>query len=83
MTPQIAEPKPSQWLYTTITLHDGPRILHPTHVSFDRVVFSSPPRLTASQVEIVIANGPDEFRSTATILPHDPAATEIPIRSTR
>jgi hypothetical protein len=83
MPHQIAERESSQWLCTTITLHDGQRILQPTHVSFDRVVFSTPPRLTTSQVEIVITNGPDEFRSTADVLPHDPDATEIPIRSTR
>lgn len=70
-------------LYTTIALHDGQRTLHPTHVSFDRVVFSTPPRLTTSRVEIVIANGPDEFRSIVEVLPHDPDATEIPIRSTQ
>jgi hypothetical protein len=83
MPHQIAKKESSQWLYTTITLSDGQRILQPTHVSFDRVVFSTPPRLTTSQVEIVITNGPDEFRSTAEVLPHDPDATEIPIRSAR
>lgn len=83
MPHQVAEQKSSQWLYTTITLHDGQRVLHPTHVSFDRVIFSTPPRLQATRVEIVIANGPDEFRSTADVLPHDPNATEIPIRSAR
>ena len=70
----------SQWVYTTIALHDGERILEPTHVSFDRVIFSTPPHLIATRVEIVIANGPDELRSVAEVLPHDPSATEIPIR---
>lgn len=39
--------------------------------------------MSVTQVEIVIANGPDEFRSTADVLPHDPDAAEIPIRSAR
>jgi hypothetical protein len=83
MPHSVAEKESSQWLYTTISLHDGGRILHPTHVSFDRVVFNTPPRLTTSQVEIVITNGHNEFRSAAEVLPHDPDATEIPIRSAR
>lgn len=83
MPHQLAEQKSSQWVYTTITLHDGERVLHPTHVSHDRVIFRTPPRLTSAQVEIVITNGPDEFRSITDVLPHAPDATEIPIRSVR
>jgi hypothetical protein len=81
MSHQIAEPKSSQWVYTTIALHDGDRILQPTHVSFDRAIFSTPPNLTNTRVEIIITNGSDEFRSMVDVLPHDPEAIEIPIRS--
>jgi hypothetical protein len=77
---QLAERNLSKWVYTTIRLHDGERILEPTHVSFDHVVFPAPPELTGSRVEIVVANGPDELRSVVDVLPHDPSATEIPIR---
>ena len=81
MSHQIAEPKSSQWVYTTIAVHDGDRILQPTHVSFDRVIFNTPPKLTTTRVEILITNGSDEFRSIVDVLPHDPEATEIPIHS--
>jgi hypothetical protein len=80
MSHQIAEQQSSQWVYTTIALHDGDRILWPTHVSSDRVIFQTPPALNSTKVEIVITNGTDEFRSTVDVLPHDRNATEIPIR---
>jgi hypothetical protein len=80
MSHQITEQKSSQWVYATITLYDGDRVLSPTHVSSNRVIFQTPPALISSRVEIVITNGPDEFRSTVDVLPHDPYATEIPIR---
>jgi hypothetical protein len=81
MSHQIAEKKSSQWVYTTITLHDSDRALYPTHVSSDRVIFRTAPQLTSTRVEIVIKNGEDEFRSLADVLPHNHDATEIPIRS--
>jgi hypothetical protein len=81
MPHEIAERKSSQWVYAAITLRDSERILYPTHVSHDRVIFAAPPKLKTTRVEIVIANGSDEFRSLADVLPHDQDATEIPIRS--
>ncbi len=77
----IAERDSSQWIYTTIALDDAGRHLQPTHVSFDRVIFNTPPRLTSERVEIVMTNGETEFRSLADVLPHADDATEIPIRS--
>jgi hypothetical protein len=81
MPHQIAEKESSQWVYTSIALHDADRVLQPTHVSFDRVLFCLPPRLTSNRVEIIISNGQDEFRSFVEVLPHDKDAIEIPIRS--
>ena len=80
MKNQVVEPTSPRWVYATITLYDGDRTLSPTHVSSDRVIFQTPPHLTSSRVEIVIANGADEFRSVVDVLPHDDSATEIPIR---
>ncbi len=63
-------------VYTTIALHDAGRTLEQTQVSFDRVIFRTPPKLKSKRVEIVITNGEKEFRSFADILP-----PEIPICS--
>jgi hypothetical protein len=81
MPHQIAERQSPQWVYTSISLHDAERILQPTQVSFDRVLFRTPPQLSSTRVEIVISNGQDEFRSFVDVLPHQQNATEIPIRS--
>jgi hypothetical protein len=83
MENQTVEPTSSRWVYATISLYDGQRVLSPTHVSQDRVIFQTPPHLTSSKVEIVIANGTDEFRSIVDVLPHDRNATEIPIRDSQ
>jgi hypothetical protein len=80
MSQKLAEQKSSKWVYATIRLYDSQRILSPTHLSFDRVIFRNPPKLTTTQVEIVVSNGDDEFRSLASVLPHDPNALEIPIQ---
>jgi hypothetical protein len=80
MSHQIAEKSTPQWVYTTIRVYDAGRVLKPTHVSFDHVIFESPPCLTSMRIAIVVANGDNEFRSEAEVLPHDRGATEIPIR---
>jgi hypothetical protein len=68
------------WVYVSLTVRDGQRQLKISHISFDHVRFAAPPRLESGQVEIVIANGDDEQRHTAIVLPHDADATLIPIQ---
>ena len=70
----------SNWVYATVTVVDGSRRLKPREVSFDRLRFSEPPRLTSSQVEIILTNGDAEQRQMAAVLPHDADDTRIPIR---
>jgi hypothetical protein len=68
------------WTYATLTVMDGPRKLKPASVAFDRIRFDHPPRLTSTQVEIILVNGDEEQRHFATVLPHEADATRIPIR---
>ena len=72
-----------QWTYASLMVIDGQRQLKPTHVAFDRLHFSHPPRLQSATVEILLSNGNEHQRHLATILPHDPDATQIPIRLAR
>jgi hypothetical protein len=69
-----------KWVYASLTVCDGPRRLKPTHAAFDRLCFTEPPRLTSSQVEIILANGDAVQRHLAIVLPHEATATRIPIR---
>jgi hypothetical protein len=78
MSRRMAEPESSRWTYTPIVLHDGDRILEPTHISFDRVFFRAPPRLTSNRIAIVISNGRDEFRSVFDVLPPETARNGNP-----
>jgi hypothetical protein len=68
------------WTYASLTVLDGQRRLRPCEVSFDRLIFHDPPRLTSSHVEIILANGDDKQLHTAAVLPHEAEATEIPIQ---
>ena len=68
------------WVYATLTVMDGNRRLNPTQVSFDHVLFLEPPCLQSEVIEIILVNGDAEQHQTATVLPHDPQATWIPIR---
>ena len=74
--PAVTEGK---WVYASLTVRDGNRKLKPSHVAFDRLRFDHPPHLTSRQVEIILVNGNEEQRHLATVLPHDPEATRIPI----
>lgn len=84
MQPSTQSPRTSQhsWTYATLTVVDGQRRLKPTHAAFDRLHFTQPPRLTSTEIAIILTNGPDKQRHTATVLPHEPDATRIPIRLT-
>ena len=68
------------WTYAALTVLDGPRRLKPTHAAFDRLYFADPPRLTSTEIQIILTNGDAEQRHRATVLPHEPHATRIPIR---
>lgn len=79
------EPSPTakpatQWNYVEIRVIDGERVLRPTHVAFDRLIFAQPPNLRSRQVEIVITNNGKSHSSQAVVLPHDADSTHIPIR---
>jgi hypothetical protein len=82
MQPSLDTPRPPKrnWTYASLTVIDGSRELKPAQVAFDRLLFREPPHLTSSQVEIILTNGDAEQRTLATVLPHDPEATRIPIR---
>ena len=82
MQPSVNAPRPNEqkWVYASLTVWDGPRQLKPSHVSSDRLRFTEPPRLTSSEIEIILVNGNAEQRHKAKILPHDANATRIPIR---
>ena len=81
MNPSVkVQPSQVNWTYATLTVLDGQRRLKPTHAAFDRLIFAAPPRLACPQVEIVLTNGDALQRHRAQVLPHDPAATRIPIR---
>lgn len=67
-------------IYASLRIVDGQRILKPTHVAYDRVLFAEPPHLESKQIEIILRNGDAEQRSFATVLPHDRDATRIPIQ---
>ena len=69
-----------KWVYATLRVHDGDRILKPCEVGFDRICFNEPPKLANTRVEVVIRNGDTGQRSTVIVLPHDANATEIPIQ---
>jgi len=81
MQPSVHVPNASEkkWVYASLTVMDGDRKLKPAQVGFDRLLFSDPPRLQSKQVEIILVNGDEEQRRMATVLPHDPEATRIPI----
>lgn len=59
---------------------DGDRVLHPTHVSFDRLIFAEPPKLSSEFVQIIITNNGQPHSSQARILPHESTSTRIPIQ---
>jgi len=68
------------WTYVSLAVIDGHRVLKPTHVAYDRVIFAEPPRLESKQIEIILRNGDAEQRHFATVLPHDQNAARIPIQ---
>ena len=68
------------WVYASLSVRDGGRLLKPRQVSADWLLFSEPPRLTSDEIEIILVNGDEEQRGSAAVLPHDPDATQIPIR---
>jgi hypothetical protein len=79
--PTDANPKLStHWNYVEIHVIDGQRVLRPTHVSFDQLIFAEPPALTSPQVEIIITNNGQPHSSQAVVLGHEISATRIPIQ---
>jgi hypothetical protein len=82
MQPSVDVPhkRGESWVYASLSVRDGQRVLKPSQVAYDRLIFTSPPRLTSERVEIILVNGDAEQRHTAVVLPHDPEATRVPIR---
>ena len=68
------------WIYASLVVIDGHRRLKPSHVCYYEIGFREPPRIESTQVEIILTNGDEEQRHFALVLPHDPAATVIPIQ---
>jgi hypothetical protein len=75
-----AETSARQWNYVDVEVKDGQRLLRPTHVAFDRLIFAEPPNLTSQQIEIIITNNGQSHSSHALVLPHELLATYIPIQ---
>jgi hypothetical protein len=83
MNPSVKRESPASawnWVYTSLTVIDGQRRLKPAQVGPDRLLFTTPPHLKGGKVEIILANGDQEQRSFANVLPHDADATMIPIQ---
>jgi hypothetical protein len=78
-TPSVTKEK---WVYVSLRVRDGDRILKPGSVGPDAIWFSEPPHLTGTEIEVIIANGGVEHRQFVTVLPHDAEETQIPIRLT-
>jgi len=74
------KPSATQWNYVDVHVADGQRVLRPTHIAFDRMIFAEPPNLSSSHVEIVITNNGQSHSSRALVLPHDASMTCIPIQ---
>lgn len=55
-------------------------MLRPTHIAFDRLIFTEPPKLISGVVQIVITNNGASHKSRAQVLPHDGDSTRIPIQ---
>ena len=70
----------STWVYASLLVMDGDRRLKPSHVGPDYLLFTQPPRLASTTIEIILRNGDDEQRHSANVLPHDADAKRIPIR---
>lgn len=70
----------AQWNYVEVQILDGQRVLHPTHVAFDRLIFAEPPNLLSQNIEIIITNNGQSHLSWALVLPHEPNSTFIPIQ---
>jgi hypothetical protein len=82
MQPSIDSPRKNsgKWVYVSLRVRDGDRVLKPSHVGPDDIRFFEPPRLTSAQIEVIITNGDFEDRQFVTVLPHEADATLIPIR---
>jgi len=82
MQPLVNAPQSPKttWVYASLSVRDGQRMLKPCQISSDWLLFSEPPRLSSGEVEIILVNGDEEQRGMAAVLQHDPDATEITIR---
>jgi hypothetical protein len=74
-------PSGTRWNYVEVEVLDGQRSLRPTHTCFDYLIFAEPPLLVSQEIEIIVTNNGLPISSKAKVLPHDPAATRIPIQS--
>ncbi len=74
-----ANPSAASRTYAELRVVDGERVLRPTHVAFDRLIFSEPPHLVSSRVRVIVTNGDQQGANVAIVLPHDADATRIPI----
>jgi len=78
MTPSQSS---SEFLNTTqLTLYVGTQTLHPTHISNDEAIFSSPLEIQSGHatVEVVINGNCHTFE--AIILPHSGSVTRVPLK---
>jgi hypothetical protein len=78
---EIPQQSKHKWTYATVRVHDGDRVLKPTHIGPDDIRFSEPPHLVSSEVEVILTVGDAGQRSRVIVLPHDANATVIPIQS--
>ena len=75
-----ASSKTDAWTYAEIVVHDGDRVLKPTHVCSDEITFRDSPELVSTEIRISIKNGDRQTTRTARVLLHKSGSTRIPIQ---
>jgi hypothetical protein len=73
-------PSVERWNYVDVHVMDGQRVLRPTHVAFDRLIFTEPPNFSSQNIEIIVTSNGQSHSSRALVLPHEPSTTSIPIQ---
>ncbi len=70
----------TEWNYVDVQVLDGDRVLHPTHTSFDRLIFAEPPRISSEFLQIIVTNNGQSHSSRARVLAHESTSTDVPIQ---
>ena len=78
------EIKPSSkavgWTYAEIFVYDGDRVLKPSHVCHNEIIFRDAPQIVSPVIRVCVKNGDRATTRSVRVLPHAPDATRIPIQ---